>query len=121
MGVELVDDLPWRKPAFVGVGPSQVEVELVERGLGEELSAIAKAFQVVELVFDQAMDRLHIALVGMSSRGDALVLGAEVSDGARKVRARSVGLELADEFAAVVPSSLLENLLGWVTVGHALP
>ena len=97
-----MDDLPWRKASFVGVGPSQVEVELVEGRLGEELGAIAEGFQVVELVFDEAMGSFHIALVGMSGRGDALALRAEVSDGAGEVRARAVGLKLAEEFAAVV-------------------
>ena len=107
-----MDDLPGSKPFFVGVGPSQVEVELIERGLSEELGAVAKGFQVVELIFNQAVDRLDVALVGVSSRGDALVLGAEVSDRPRKVRARAVGLQLADEFAAVV------GLPGHVTQVH---
>ena len=101
-GVELLDDLPWRTASFVRVGTSQVEVELIEGGFGEELGAGAKGFQVVELVFDEAMDSFHIALVGMSGRGDALALRAEVSDGAGEVRARAVGLKLAEEFAAVV-------------------
>ncbi len=72
-----MDDLPGSKPSFVGVGPSQVEVELIERGLSEELGAVAKGFQVVELIFDQAVDGFDVALVGVSSGGDALVLGAE--------------------------------------------
>jgi hypothetical protein len=53
----------------VRVGPGQVEVELIEGGLGQELSAIAKGFQVVELVFDEAVDGLDIALISVSSRG----------------------------------------------------
>ena len=58
--------------------------------------------QVEELVLNEAMDSFDVALEGVSRRRDALVLRAEVSDRARKVRAGAVGLELADEFAAVV-------------------
>jgi hypothetical protein len=91
-GIELLDDLPWGTACFVGVGPGQVEVELIEGGFSEELSAGAEGFQVVELVFDEAVDGLDIALIGVGGGLDALVLGAEVSDGAREMRARAVAL-----------------------------
>jgi hypothetical protein len=104
VAIELVDDLPGSEASFVGVGTSQVEVELIERGLGEELRTTAKGFQVVELVFDQAVNGLDIALIGVSGGRDPLVLRAEVGDGLGEVRTRAVGLQLADEFAAVVPS-----------------
>jgi hypothetical protein len=88
--LELLDDLPWGTACFVGVGPGQVEVELIEGGFGEELSAGAEGFQVVELVFDEAMDGFDAALIGVGGGRDALVLGAEVSDGAREMRARAL-------------------------------
>ena len=86
----------------MGVGASQIEVELVEGNLGQEVGATLEGFQVEELVLNEAMDSFDVALEGVSRRRDALVLRAEVSDRARKVRAGAVGLELADEFAAVV-------------------
>jgi len=101
-GGELLDDLPWGKTSLVGIGPSQVEVELVEGDLGHELGAAAESFQVEELVFDEAMDGLDLTLVGVGAGRNALMLGAEVSDGGGKVRTRAVGLERADELAAVV-------------------
>jgi hypothetical protein len=54
---------------------------------------------------------LDIALIGVRGGRDPLELRAEVGDGLGEVRTRAVGLEFADELAAVVPSSLLENLL----------
>jgi len=101
-GSELLDDLPWGKTSLVGIGASQVEVELVEGNLGHELGAAAESFQVEELVFDEAVDGLDIALIGVGAGRDALVLGAEEGDGGGEVGARAVGLEFADEFAAVV-------------------
>jgi len=89
-GSELVDDLPWSEPSLVRVGTSQVEVELVERRFGEEVGAGAEGFQVVELVLDEAMDGFDVALVGVGGGRDALVLGAEVSDGGGKVRTGAV-------------------------------
>jgi len=51
-GSEWVDDLPRGKPSLVRVGPSQVEVELVEGSLGQEVGAILKALQVEAFIFD---------------------------------------------------------------------
>jgi hypothetical protein len=38
------------------VGASQVEVELIQRSLGQELGPAGKGFQVEELIFDEAVD-----------------------------------------------------------------
>ena len=59
---------------FVGVGSDEVEIELIEGGFGEEVAAIREGLQIKELVFDQAMDGLDIALVGVGRGRDALVL-----------------------------------------------
>jgi len=81
------------------------------------------------------MNGFDVALIGVGGRGDALVLGAEVSDGAGEVGARAVGLEFTDEFAAVVglPSEVAQgdpaalqvalNPLGkeFAGLGRALP
>jgi len=67
-----VDDLPWGQASSVGVGADEVEVELVEGSLGQELGAAAEAFQVVELIFAQAVDGFDVTLVGMGSGRDAL-------------------------------------------------
>ena len=92
------------------VGPGEVEVELVKRSLGEEVGTAGEGFDFEELVFDEAVNGFDVALVGVSARGDALVLGAEESDGAWETIAGAVGLEFANEFAAVVglPSEVAE-------------
>lgn len=101
-GSELLDDLPWGETSLMGIGASQVEIELIERSLGQKVGAAAESFQVEELVFDPAVDGFDVALIGVGSGRDALVLGAEVSDGGGEVRAGAIGLQLADELAAVV-------------------
>jgi hypothetical protein len=49
---EVLDDLPGAEVLFVGVGANEVEVELIGKGLGEEVAAAAERFQVEELIFD---------------------------------------------------------------------
>ncbi len=107
---ELLDDLPGSEPLLVRVGPSQVEVELIERGLGQEVGTVVESFQVEELVFDEAMNGFDVGLIGVRGGRDALMLGAEVSDGGGEVRTRAVGLEFADELGAIVglPSEVAE-------------
>ena len=94
----------------MGIGTSQVEVELVERRFAEEVGTRVKGFQIVELVFDEAVDGLDVTLVGVGARRDALMLGSEVSDGGGKVRTGAVGLKFADELPAIVglPSHVLQ-------------
>ena len=84
----------------MGIGPGEVEVELVESGLGQELGARSKRFQVVELVFDEAVNGFDIALIGMGGGRNALMLA--VAESGREARARPVFLQLADELAAVI-------------------
>ena len=38
-GLKLLDDLPGAEVLFVGVGADEVEVELIGKGLGEEITA----------------------------------------------------------------------------------
>ncbi len=105
-----MDDLPWGETSLVRVGARQVEVELVKGSLGQEVSAAGEGFQVKELVFDEAMDGFDVALVSVSGRGNADMLGAEVGDGGGEVGARTVGLQLADELRSVVglPGEMLQ-------------
>ena len=70
-GLKLLDDLPGAEVLFVGVGADEVEVELIGKGLGEEITAAGERFQIEELIFDQAMHGFDIALVGMRSGRDA--------------------------------------------------
>jgi hypothetical protein len=49
---EVLDNLPGAEVLFVGVGTNEVEGELIGEGLGEEVAAAGKRFQVKELVFD---------------------------------------------------------------------
>lgn len=90
--IQLLNDLPRRETSLVRVGASQVEVELIERGFGEELRAAAEGLQVVELVFDQPVDGFDVARIGVSGGRDAIMLGAEVSDGGREVAVGTVRL-----------------------------
>ena len=76
---------------FVRVGTSEVEVELVGVGFGEEIAAAGEVFQVEELVFFEAMNGFDIALVGVGGWGDADVLAVAESSG-----------EIAFELAAIV-------------------
>jgi hypothetical protein len=88
---EALDDLPGAKIIFVGVGTSEVEVQLVGVNFGQEVSSAGEVFEVEELVFFEAMNGFYIALIGMSGGRDADML--TVAEGLRKV---------AFEFAAVV-------------------
>ena len=99
--MELLEDLPRGEVGFMGVGTCEVEVELVERSLGEEVGTAGEGFDFEELVFDEAMDGFDVALVGVSARRDALVLGAEESDGAGEAIAGAVPA-CRDELTAVV-------------------
>jgi hypothetical protein len=106
----MLEDLPRAAVLLVGVGAGEVEVELVEGSRGEEVGRGREGLDCKELVFDEAMNGLDIARVGVRGRGNALVLGAEESDGAGEAIAGAVGLQLADELAAVIglPSSVPE-------------
>jgi len=92
----------------MGIGPGQIEVVLIERDLGEELGAGSKSFQVIELVFDEAVHGFDVALVGVSGGRDALMLA--LAEGGGEAGTGAVVLELADEFAAVIglPSEVAE-------------
>jgi hypothetical protein len=100
--MELVNDLPRGEIFFMGIGAGQIEIELIERSLGHKVGATVESFQVQEFIFDEAMDGFHVALIGVGTGRDALVLGAEVSDGGGKAGAGAVFLKLADKFTAVV-------------------
>ena len=86
---------------------------MVEGSFGQEVGAAGEGFQIKELIFDEAVNGFHIALVGMSGGWDALMLRAEVSDGGGKMRTGTVGLQLPDEFTAVV------GLPGEIAQDHA--
>ena len=75
----------------MGVGPSQVEVELIERGFGEEVGAAGESFQFVELALDEAVGGFDVALEGVGGGRNALMLGTEEGDGARKVEREPSG------------------------------
>jgi hypothetical protein len=71
---EALDDLPRAEVLLVGVGTNEVEVKLIGEGLGEEVAAAGKGFQVEELVLDQAVDGFHVALKGVGGRWDTDML-----------------------------------------------
>ena len=75
----------------MGIGPRQIEVQLIGVHLGEEITATREIFQIEKFIFFEAMHRFHIALIGMRSRWDAHMLTIAECCG-----------ECALEFAAVV-------------------
>ena len=56
MRKKLVNNFPGSAKAFVGIGASQIEIELIKGSLGHKVGAIAERFQVKELIFDEAVD-----------------------------------------------------------------
>src|ERR1700726_4482628 len=80
-GSEPLDNLPGAEIFFVGVGPHEVEVELIGVDLGEEVSPAGKVFEIEELVFLDAMHGFHVALVGMCGGRNAHVLAVAESFG----------------------------------------
>ena len=48
--MEWLEDLPGSPTLLVGVGPREVEVELVEEGFSQEVGAAGAGFQIEELV-----------------------------------------------------------------------
>ena len=100
--IEWVEDLPGAEVVFVRVGTGEVAGELVEGSLGQEVAGRGEGFDFEELVFEEAVDGFDIAWVGGREGRDALVWGAEETDGAGEALAGAVGREFADQFAAVV-------------------
>src|SRR3970040_2255153 len=117
-GSEPLDDLPGALVFFVGVGSHEVEVELVGGGFGQELAAVAELLQVEELIFDQAVHGLHVALVGVGGRRDAYVLA--VAEGGGEAGATAMAGGGTDELAAVVGLPDQEARLDAVAIQVAL-
>ena len=102
LGIEGMQALPRAAVVFRGVGADPVAVELGEGSLGEEAGAGRERFNFAELVFEEAVNGLDIALAGVRGRGDARVLGAAEGDRSREAIAGAVGLEFAAALAAVI-------------------
>src|ERR1035437_5396231 len=97
---ELLDNLPGGVITFVGVGAGQVEVERIEGGLGKEIGTVAERFQIAELVFDEAMNGLDIARIGVCGGGNALV--PAVAERGRETGGMAERVVAAKELGAVV-------------------
>src|ERR1700735_439882 len=59
---EAFDDLPGSLKFLVGVGPGEIEVELVSMDFGQEVAAVLEVFQIEELVFFETVDGFDVAL-----------------------------------------------------------
>ena len=70
--------------------------------MGRKLGAAGEGFQVIEFIFDEAVDGFDVALISVRSGGDAFVWGAEGTHGGGEMGAGAVGLELSDKLAAVI-------------------
>ena len=75
MGVSSVDDLPRGLVFLVGVGSGEVEPEVVGVGLVEEVSEAAEGLDLVELVFDEAVNGFDVGLEGVGTGRDGVVSG----------------------------------------------
>ncbi len=75
---------------------------------GEEFAATGEGFQIKEFIFDQAMHRLHIALISVRRGRDAEMLA--IAQSGREAGAMTLRIVAADEFAAVVglPSQIAQ-------------
>ena len=85
---------------LVGVGTYQVEVELIDGGFGKEFGTVTERFQIEEIVFDEAVNGLDVALIGVGGRGDALVLA--VAESGRETGTMAEIVVAAKELRAVV-------------------
>jgi hypothetical protein len=97
---EPLDDLPGTLILFMGVGPNEIEIHLVGLGLGEKFAAAGEGFQIEELIFDQAMHRFDIALVGVRRGRDAEMLA--VSQRGGEAGGLAGGIVASDELTAIV-------------------
>src|ERR1700735_5519761 len=71
---EAFDDLPGSLKFLVGVGPGEIEVELVSMDFGQEVAAVLEVFQIEELVFFETVDGFDVALESVSGRGNTDML-----------------------------------------------
>ena len=96
----MLDDLPRGLKLLVGVGPSQVEVELIEGSFGQEVGAAGEGFEIEEFILDEAVDGFDIGLVGVSGGRDAEVL--TIAESRREAFSAGTAALPTDELAAVV-------------------
>src|SRR5579863_1795722 len=80
-GSAATNDLERRLPFFATIGTGEIEVLPVGGGFGPELGAIAKVFAVEELIFDEPMHGLDIALPRIRSGRDVTMVAAQRSHG----------------------------------------
>ena len=71
-----MEDLEWALPFFATVLAHEVEVKPVGGDFGPELGEAGEGFAVKELIFDEAMDGLDVALPGEAFGRDVAVVGA---------------------------------------------
>ena len=81
--MESLDDLPGSLKFLVGVGPGEIEVELVGVDLGQEVAAALEVFQIEELVFFETVDGFDVALESVSGRRNTDMLA--VPESGRKI------------------------------------
>src|SRR6185437_4683742 len=77
------DDLPGSLKFLVGVGPGEIEVELVGVDFGQEVSATMEGFQIEEFVFFETVDGFDVALESVSGRRNTDMLA--VAESGRKI------------------------------------
>ena len=76
-GSAATDDLKRCLLFLTAIGTSQIEVLPVGGGFGPEFGAIAKLFAVEELIFDEPMYGLDVALPGIRTGRDIAMVAAQ--------------------------------------------
>ena len=69
-----LEDLERALPFLAAIGAHQIEVMPVGGDFGPEVGVISESFAVEKLVFDQAMDRFHVALPSVTFGRDVAMV-----------------------------------------------
>ena len=76
-----LEDLQRALPFLAAIGPHEVEVMPVGGHLAPEVRRAGEGFTVEELVFDQAVHRLHVTLPGVTLGRDGAMVCTQGADG----------------------------------------
>ena len=107
-GISRAQNLPGGSIRLRAVLSHTVEPKQVGRGLVEEVVDRGEAFGLIELRFDEIVDRLHIGSPRLGTRGDGGVDGSSLLDlkGERRVVS---GVPRTDELRAIGATTTMRS------------
>jgi hypothetical protein len=97
-----VGQLPRRLVLLATVASPDVEPQVVSPGLGDEVRPRPEPLDLVELVLDQPVRRLHVLLPGVRPRRATRVRETPVCFNCLRELAVTLGLPVPNELAPVV-------------------